>query len=324
MINRRNFLGRTLLGGLGLLVTKAHTGCASFPATAPPEAPVLLSTWNHGLRANAKGLDILETGGSALDAVEQGVRVVEGDPKVTTVGYGGMPDRDGHVTLDACIMDHELNCGSVCFLEDIKHPISVARRVMEKTPHVMLAGEGALQFALDQGFPREDLLTEHARKRWEQWKKDENYQPQINIENHDTIGMLALDSRGNLAGACTTSGVAFKLRGRVGDSPVIGAGLYCDGEVGAAVATGLGELVLKTLGAFLIVELMRQGASPQEACQEGIKRISSLKGMENAQIGFLALDPQGRSGAYSLRPGFSYAYTNSKAHQLQKSQSLMG
>src|SRR5699024_6667253 len=190
------------------------------------------------------------------------------DPDERSVGYGGRPDRDGKVTLDACIMDENANIGSVAALEHIKHPISVARAVMEKTPHVMLVGEGALEFALANGFKKENLLTEKSKKEWEEWLKTSEYKPVVNIENHDTIGMLALDASGNLSGACTTSGMAYKMHGRVGDSPIIGAGLFVDNEVGAATSTGDGEEVIRTVGSHLVVELMRQGNSPQEACEE--------------------------------------------------------
>lgn len=202
-----------------------------------------------------------------MDAVEKGVRLVENDPNERSVGYGGRPDRDGRVTLDACIMDENYNIGSVACLENIKNPISVARAVMEKTPHVMLVGDGALQFAVSQGFKKENILTAESEKEWKEWLKDSKYQPIVNIENHDTIGMIALDAQGNLSGACTTSGMAFKMHGRVGDSPIIGAGLFVDNEVGAATATGHGEEVIRTVGTHLVVELMRQGRNPQQSVQ---------------------------------------------------------
>jgi N4-(beta-N-acetylglucosaminyl)-L-asparaginase len=224
-----------------------------------------------------------------------------------SVGLGGLPDREGKVTLDACIMDETGNCGSVSFLQHIKHPISVARKVMDETPHVMLSGEGALQFALEQGFPKEDLLTEKAEKRWREWLKESEYKPIINVENHDTIGLLALDKKGDISGACTTSGLSWKMHGRVGDSPVIGAGMYVDNEVGGCCATGVGEAVLKTLGSFLIVELMRQGASPQEACEEGIARIVKNQNYKDMQIGYLAINKKGEHGAYAVHPWFNYA-----------------
>ena len=297
------------MAALGLLVKPVFSN--SVKRISKPRngaIPMVISTWNHGLPANEAAWEILSSGGNSLDAVEQGVRVPEADPKSMSVGYGGLPDRDGYVTLDACIMDKEGNCGSVSFLQHIKHPISVARKVMEKTPHVMLSGDGALQFALEEGFKKEDLLTEEAKKAWEKWKLDSKYQPKINSENHDTIGMLAIDEAGDIAGACTTSGAAYKLHGRVGDSPIIGAGLFVDNEVGGAVATGQGELVMKTLGTFLVVELMRNGMSPQEACEQAVKRIASKLGdYQEFQVGFLAIDKSANVGSYCIHPGFNYA-----------------
>ncbi|HEX5170600.1 MAG TPA: N(4)-(beta-N-acetylglucosaminyl)-L-asparaginase, partial [Cyclobacteriaceae bacterium] len=257
--------------------------------------PIVISTWNFGLRANVEAWKILDRGGRALDAVEAGARVPEGDANETSVGLGGLPDRDGHVTLDSCIMDEHGNCGSVAFLENIVHPVSVARKVMESTPHIMLVGEGALQFALANGFRKEKLLTNESEKVWREWMKNAAYKPVINIENHDTIGIVALDSNGNLSGACTTSGLAFKMHGRVGDSPIIGAGLYVDNEVGAATATGVGEEVIRIVGCHLVVELMRQGRTPEEACREAVNRIlkKSPEKSRDVQVGFLALNKQG-------------------------------
>lgn len=270
--------------------------------------PVVISTWDHGMPANEAAWNILSNKGQALDAVEAGVMVPEGDPEVRTVGYGGFPDREGMVTLDACIMDKNGNCGAVAFLQHIMHPIAVARKVMEDTPHIMLAGEGALQFALEKGFKKENLLTAQSEKDWKQWLKESEYKPVINIENHDTIGMLALDEHGNLAGACTTSGAAFKMHGRIGDSPIIGAGLFVDNEVGAATATGLGEAVIRVVGSHLVVEFMRQGNSPQQACKLAVERIiSKHKSVEDLQVGFIALNKQGEYGGYSIHKGFNYA-----------------
>lgn len=287
--------------------------------------PVVISTWNHGLAANKAAWDILQFPGYALDAVEAGVKVSEADPEVMTVGYGGFPDRNGKVTLDACIMDEKGRAGSVAFLEHIKHPVSVARMVMDKTPHVMLAGKGALNFALKNGFKKEKLLTPEAKQVWKKWlKTDRTFKPVINIENevlenHDTIGMLALDSEGRLCGACTTSGMAFKLHGRVGDSPIIGAGLYVDGEVGGAVATGSGELVMKTLGSFLVVELIRSGLSPDEACREAVERIvKKIPDHQKHQIGYLALDINGVVGSFAMQPGFDYALRTAGKEELIK------
>ena len=261
---------------------------------------------------------MLSSGGWALDAVEKGVRVVESDPKERSVGLGGRPDRDGHVTLDACIMDEDLNIGSVACLEHIENPISVARAVMEKTPHVMLVGDGALQFALSQGFKKTELLTPASEVEWKNWLKESLYIPKANIENHDTIGMIALDSEGRLSGACTTSGMAYKMHGRVGDSPIIGAGLYVDGEVGAATATGHGEEVIRIAGCHLVVELMRQGKSPQAACEEAVERVYKKQKdrIKDIQVGFIALNKKGEHGAFCVQPGFNYAIHDSSGNKL--------
>lgn len=279
--------------------------------------PIVVSTWNHGLEANKVAWKILRENGKALDAVEQGVRVTESDPDNMSVGLGGLPDRDGKVTLDACIMDHESNCGAVAFLQDIENPISVARKVMEETPHVMLAGDGALTFALEKGFEKTNLLTDKAKEAWQNWLKESDYQPVINSENHDTIGMLALDNEGNLAGACTTSGMAYKIHGRVGDSPIIGAGLFVDNEIGAACATGVGEAVIRTAGSAIVVELMRQGKSPQEACETAVARIiSKHKSLDNLQVGFIALNKHGEYGCHSVYAGFNIALRDQEHEEM--------
>lgn len=284
--------------------------------------PIVISTWDFGIIANKEAWKTLVKGGRALDAVEAGVRVPEADMKNHTVGRAGYPDRDGHVTLDACIMDEFGNCGAVAAIENIAHPISVARKVMEKTPHVMLVGDGAAQFAVEQGFKREKLLTPESEKAWKEWLKTAKYAPLANIENkqhvpgskynHDTIGMLAIDAKGNISGACTTSGMAFKLHGRVGDSPIIGAGLYVDNEVGGATSTGVGEEVIRNVGSFLVVELMRQGASPEDACKEAVRRIIKKKPQtaKDIQVGFLAINKKGEYGAYAIQSGFSFAVCN--------------
>jgi len=284
--------------------------------------PVVISTWNNEV-ANKTAWDIIEKGGKAIDAVEQGVKMVEADPKDQSVGYGGRPDRDGNVTLDACIMDESGNAGAVCFLQNIKHPISVARKVMDKTPHVILAGAGALKFALSEGFEKEDLLTKKSREEWELWRKESDYKPQINIENHDTIGMLAVDQAGNISGACTTSGLAYKMQGRVGDSPIIGAGLYIDNEIGGATATGMGEAVLKSVGSFLVVELMRQGKSPAEACKEAVMRIIRKQDYKDLQVGYLAVNKAGETGSFSIHPGFTYAVNKHTKTQIEDATSYL-
>lgn len=286
--------------------------------------PIVVSTWQHGIAANKSAWNVLIQQGKAIDAVEAGVRIPEADPNVMTVGYGGYPDREGNVTLDACIMDENQNCGSVAYLQNIKHPVSVARLVMDKTPHVMLVGEGALQFAKTQGFVEENLLTANAKKAWQDWLVESKYAPVINIENHDTIGMLALDSNGDLSGACTTSGAAFKMAGRVGDSPIIGAGLYVDNEVGAATATGMGELMIKTVGCHLVVEMMRQGMTPTEACKAAVARIANKLGdYKQFQVGFLALSKSGEYGSYCIQPGFNYAVTSKAGSQLLDASSIL-
>ena len=258
--------------------------------------------------ANEEALRVLANGGSGLDAVEKGVMLIEADPEGSSVGLGGLPDRTGKVTLDACIMSADGNCGAVCMLENILHPISVARKVMEDTPHVMLAGDGAYAFASATGFEKVDLLTKNSKAAYKNWKKEQKYKPIINVENHDTIGILALDANGDLAGACTTSGAAYKYHGRVGDSPIIGAGLYVDNEIGAATATGWGEAVIRACGCFLVVELMRQGNSPDEACRLAVERVVSKNpDWRDIQVGFIALDKQGRTGSYCIHPDFEYA-----------------
>lgn len=309
MKNRRNFLKKSAIGALSAMVLPKITNAKMEKKNKHSEKafPIVISTWKHGLLANEGAMQVLKNGGKAIDAVEAGVRISEADPECNSVGYGGWPDRDGNVTLDACIMDETGNCGSVSFLQDIMHPISVARKVMDETPHVMLAGKGAQQFALENGFKKENLLTEKAEKRWKKWLEKSEYKPIINIENHDTIGLLALDKDGDVSGACTTSGLAWKMHGRVGDSPIIGAGMFVDNEIGGACATGVGEAVLKTVGSFLIVELMRQGATPQEACEEGVARIVKNQNYKDMQIAYLAINKEGEHGAYAVHPGFNYA-----------------
>ena len=324
MTNRRNFLKKTALATAGLALTsfKNTTETAENKIELNTvQKPIVLSTWRFGIEANAAAWEILSKNGRALDAVEAGVKIPEGDPNERSVGYGGRPDRDGKVTLDACIMDEFSNIGSVACLEHIKHPISVARAVMEKTPHVMLVGKGALQFALSQGFKKENLLVEESEKEWKEWLKTSQYKPIANIENHDTIGMIALDVNGNLSGACTTSGMAFKMHGRVGDSPIIGAGLYVDNEIGAATATGHGEEVIRITGCHLVVELMRQGLSPQKACEEAVMRIVKLtknrgKELKDIQVGFIALNKKGEYGSYCIQGGFNYAVHDATGNKL--------
>lgn len=319
-MKRRDFLVNTSILGVGLTQSKK---CIAEGTSFGGTDPIVLSTWDFGVKANEVAWKILSEGGRALDAVEQGVRLIEADPTIQTVGYGGFPDREGYVTLDACIMDEHSGCGSVAFLRDIKHPISVARKVMEETPHIMLVGDGAQQFALSQGFKKENLLTEESQKAWEEWKKEENYQPVINIENHDTISMLALDAKGNISGACTTSGAAWKMYGRVGDSPLIGSGLFLDNEVGGACATGLGEAVIRTAGSAMVVEAMRHGATPQDACKLIVDRIRSKHtNIKDLQVGFLAMNKSGEYGAYAVHQGFTFGVRNQAGSELIDAQSI--
>jgi N4-(beta-N-acetylglucosaminyl)-L-asparaginase len=333
MYNRRKFIQTSTLGISAALVA-ANKARAQEKRV---KIPVVISTWDAGLEANKAAWAVLSANGRALDAVERGVMVTE-DSLNCCVGLGANPDRDGLVTLDACIMDEAFNCGAVAFLERIKHPISVARRVMEKTPHVMLVGEGAQQFALAEGFSLEpQQLSESAQRSYLEWLKKSNYRsPRINVENqkehgpfapaklssgewnHDTIGMLALDALGNLSGSCTTSGAGFKMRGRIGDSPIIGAGLYVDNEVGACVATGQGEDVIRVAGSSAVVEAMRSGKSPEVACRQLIERVVRIKKekAKDIQVAFLAIDKKGTVGSFSIHPGFSYALRTADQEKL--------
>ena len=326
MTDRRTFLKSSTLGVAGLAAARA------VPARrgGNPVRVRVVSTWAFGVAANQAAWGVLKPGGRALDAVEAGARVPEADLKNHSVGRAGYPDRDGHVSLDASIMDGDGSCGAVAAIEHIAHPISVARRVMENTPHVLLAGDGALQFALEQGFPREKLLTRESEQAWRRWLKAARYKPASDGEvrnygstgklpggahDHDTIGMLALDAHGRMAGACTTSGLAWKLHGRVGDSPIVGAGLYVDNDVGAATSTGVGEEVIRNAGSFLVVELMRQGRTPQQACREAVQRIDRRrpKAAREIQVGFLAMNRHGEVGAWALQKGFEYAVCDARS-----------
>lgn len=314
-MTRRSILGLAISGLIAKVSAQSTAKQTDKHSNANPGSNPdikVISTWPFGIPANVRAMNVLRQGGEALNAVEEGVRVTEADPAVTSVGYNGSLDRDGRLTLDACIMDHRGMCGSVACLEHIKHPISVARAIMEHTPHVMLVGSGALQFAENQGFMRENIITEDALRRWNEWKQMKTAPPPT-PENHDTIGMLALDSKGNLSGACTTSGLSYKLPGRVGDSPLIGPGLYVDNEIGAATATGVGEAIIRVVGSFLIVELMRSGMEPEAACKEAIRRIVKKHpdSYASLQIGFIAMRKDGKIGAYGMRnKEFSYALTD--------------
>jgi N4-(beta-N-acetylglucosaminyl)-L-asparaginase len=322
MANRRQFIKSTAM--LSLVMNNTVIGKVLGKPSSKLSGPIVVSTWQHGMPANEAAWEILSNKGKAIDAVEAGVRVPEADPSERSVGFGGLPDRDGRVTLDACIMDENGNCGAVAFLEYIKHPISVARLVMDKTPHVMLVGGGALDFALQQGFKKENLLTTESEADWKKWLETAEYKPIINIENHDTIGMLAIDAKGDISGACTTSGMAYKLNGRVGDSPIIGAGLFVDNEIGGACATGVGEAVIKTVGSHLVVELMRQGKSPAQACKLAVERLTKKqKNIKDLQVGYLAINKNGEYGAYSIQSGFDFAIHDSKGGRLMDSPYLL-
>ena len=311
-MKRRDFIKSS---AISLVASSSILTQCDNPIKKVKNDPIVLSTWDHGIPANNAAISIINKNGSSLEAVEAGVRVTEADPLSQSVGLGGRPDKDGHVTLDACIMDSDGNAGSVAFLRDIKHPISVARKVMEQTDHVMLVGKGAKKFALEKGFKEENLLTEKSREEWLQWKKDNSIKDSWGPnDEHDTISTLARDKNGNLAGACTTSGLAYKLHGRVGDSPIIGAGMYVDNEIGAVGATGKGEEVIKTCGSFLVVELMRQGYSAMDACKEAVNRIlRKQSGKSDFQIGYIALRKDGQVGFSAIHDGFQYAlYKNNK------------
>lgn len=341
MSTRRKFIASSLFSSVAVLFNK-KSWAAEETYRITTGKPLVISTWDAGLEANKGAWNILSKGGRALDAVEAGVKVTEASLNCC-VGLGANPDRDGFVTLDACIMDEFANCGSVAFLERIKHPISVARRVMEKTPHVMLVGSGAQQFAIAEGFPLEEQkLSEQAEKAYKEWLKKSEYKPVINIENkqhgpftpsylnggefnHDTIGMIAMDTNGNLSGSCTTSGMGFKMRGRLGDSPIIGAGLFVDNEVGAATATGQGEDVIRIAGSHTVVELMRQGLSPEQACKKAVERILRIKKekAKDIQIGFIAINKKGQYGGYALQKGFSFAVKSRTEERLYNSKYII-
>jgi N4-(beta-N-acetylglucosaminyl)-L-asparaginase len=310
--------------------------------------PFVISTWKHGLAANEKAFEILSSGGNSLDAVEQGVKVSEDNPDVLSVGYGGLPDNEGRVTLDAAIMDWKARIGAVVFLEHIKNPVSIARMILENTEHIMLAGDGAYKYALLNGFRSESLLTEKSIGKYKEWRasnsgKSQEYHTEdfelrpltlkekkklgINDDgNHDTIGMVAIDKDGHISASCTTSGTAWKLHGRVGDSPIVGAGLYVDGEVGGAVSTGRGEECIRACGSFLTVEMMRLGKSPQEACEIAAKRVIKLNLLShknrdsNYQVGFVAINTSGEYGAYSVKEGFEYALFKDGKNELFQSK----
>lgn len=327
-MKRRKFISKSAINSalLGMTGPSLFTACKSTSHLSnqnlKTNIPLVLTTWNNEI-ANHAAYEVLDKGGTAIDAVEIGVKIPEADPTDQSVGLGGRPDRDGNVTLDACIMNSRGDCGAVTYLQGYKHPVSIARKVMEDTPHVILSGVGAAQFAQDQGFVQENLLTEKSKIEWENWKLESKYAPKINIERHDTIGMLVIDEQGDISGACSTSGLAYKMPGRVGDSPIIGSGLFVDNAIGAATATGIGEAVLKSVGSFLVVELMRQGATPAEACKEAVMRIAKKQDISAIQVGYIALDKKGNYGGFSLKGGFVYRVTNSSENTVYKADAYM-
>ncbi len=316
-MKRRDFLRSS---ALGLAVPSSLMNADTLKTNK--NNPVICSTWNFGLPANELAWKVLDNGGKAMDAAEAGARHAESDPENSSVGFGGLPDEKGNVTLDACVMDSTGNAGSVAFLQNIKHPVSVARKIMEETKHVMLVGEGARQFAVSNGFEEINLLTEQSEKDWKKWLKERR--EMTPHETHDTLSVLVQDKMGDLAGACTTSGWAYKLHGRVGDSPIIGAGLFVDNEVGCAAATGLGEEVIKTTGSFLVVELMRQGYDPTKACEEALNRvIKAHNGNPDFQIGYIALRKDGEIGSACLKWSFEYALARGGENKLHKIKGLL-
>ncbi|PQJ31041.1 glycosylasparaginase [Nonlabens arenilitoris] len=307
-MKRRHFIKKTAQGSAALTLGATLLSCVESTNKSimtNKTAPIAICTWGF-TEANRTAGKALENGLTALDAAIKGVAVEEENVKNTTVGKGGAPDREGSVTLDACVMDSNGDCGAVVCVENITNVAALAKVVMEETPHVMLAGKGAEELAYKNGFQAEQLLTDSSEAAYREWLKTSEYKPIINIENHDTIGMLCMDQHGDIAGACTTSGLSYKMKGRVGDSPIIGSGLFVDNEIGGAAATGMGEEIMKTVGSFLIVELMRQGKTPQEACEEAVKRIiTKNKNIENFQVAYIALNKKGETGSYCIHPGFA-------------------
>lgn len=328
--NRRKFIKQASMGAMGVAIISCDSSSKNKSQLTENQEPspiatkpLVVSTWPH-INDNKIALENIISK-SLLDGLEAGINAVEDNPADQSVGIGGRPDRSGEVTLDACIMDQEHRAGSVCYLKNIKNPISVARKVMEETPHVILAGDGALQFALDQGFTKENLLTEKSKSEYTEWLKTAEYKPKVNVELHDTIGMLVMDQSANISGGCSTSGLGYKMQGRVGDSPIIGAGLFVDNEIGAATATGMGELVLTTLGSFLTVEFMRQGMTPLEACKAAVMRTvkQNKDTYKEMQVGYIAIDKQGRFGGYSIQPGFQYTVTYDGYNEVHSADSFL-
>jgi isoaspartyl peptidase/L-asparaginase-like protein (Ntn-hydrolase superfamily) len=315
---RRRFLASAATALVGGRLINRATGAPVLPMNElKAGAPLIVSTWPFGKPANEKALAVLQGGGGGLDAVEQGIHVVESDPNNPSVGLAGIPNAAGVVQLDSCIMSGPGHrAGSVGAVSGFRHPISIARAVMEHTKHVMLVGAGAEEFAAERGFERGPKVSDKQRSEWKKWKaaqkraNDAEASRKNPAKNHDTIALLVLGADGNVFGGCSTSGWGYKLPGRVGDSPIIGSGLYVDNDVGAAGATGLGENVMRYCSTFLIVELMRQGLHPQEACLEVIRRCARIdpKGLD-LSVNFIALDKRGRFGAAGTGTGFEYSVT---------------
>jgi N4-(beta-N-acetylglucosaminyl)-L-asparaginase len=306
-INRREVLASGTMAGVALGIGQNVAGSELVFDVA--KVPVFVATWPFGKVACEAAIKQIAEGKSGLDAIETGIKLVEGDPKIDSVGLGGIPNAEGEVELDACIMSGPGHlAGSVAGLRTILHPISVARCVMEKTRHVLLVGEGARKFAVAQGFPTTELVTDDQRQNYERWKK-ERAEKKIDENNHDTIAMVGVDVKGDVYGGCSTSGLAFKMPGRVGDSPIIGSGLYVDNRVGAAGATGIGENIMRFCGSYMVVDFMRQGLSPQDACKQTIKRISQISGIpiSKLDINFVAVNRQGDFGAAGTSAGFKFA-----------------
>lgn len=312
--------------------------------------PLILSTWSFGTIANAAASSAFASGGSSLDAAIAGATAVEDDESVASVGAGGIPDADGEVSLDACVMTAPDRSGAVAYVRRLANPARLARLVMERTIHTMLVGEGAERFAAFHGIAPSPLLTGPAREQWAAWKADprnlergryRGWIPPLNVEHvgvergggfsfhgeperaplaHDTVCVLTRDEAGTLAGVCTTSGMAFKVPGRVGDSPIIGHGLYVDPDAGAATATGTGELISGTCASFLTVELMRAGASPLEAATDSLRRIEKTHTLQHDhQVAIIAARP-GAGGSWAsaaLRGGFKHVVTDDVATRVE-------
>ena len=320
---RREFIktGAALAAGAGVHLAAPQPSLANQEKS---KRPLFVATWKFGKAVCERAVKTAMEGKPMLDAIERGIWVAEMDAGNASVGLGGTPNADGVVELDACIMsgpDH--GAGSVAGLRDILHPISVARKVMEETRHVMLVGDGARQFALEQGFSKTELLTDNQRDRWKAWsaaKKKKEEAETVDEDQHDTITLVGVDEEGNLWGGCSTSGMGFKLPGRVGDSPIIGSGLYVDNQVGAAGATGIGENVMRYCASFMIVQFMREGSSPTEACERAIRQIekSDPKSIGELDINFIALNKAGEHGAAGTSKGFVYAVADPEGGRHEK------